>query len=42
MPRRAIAACGSFSCAASDKVKSIALLHGLTHNMVCGWRLMTA
>ena len=24
------------------KVKSIALLHGLTHNMVCGWRLMTA
>jgi transposase len=24
------------------KAKSIALLHGLTHNMVCGWRLMTA
>ena len=23
-----------------DKVKSIALLHGLTHNMVCGWRLI--
>lgn len=21
-----------------DKVKSIALMHGLTHNMVCGWR----
>lgn len=24
------------------KAKSIALLHGLTHNMVCGWRLITA
>jgi len=24
------------------KVKSIALLHGLTHNMVCGWRLIAA
>ena len=24
------------------KVKSIALLHGLTHNMVCGWRLVAA
>ena len=24
------------------KAKSIALLHGLTHNMVCGWRLMPA
>ncbi len=23
-----------------DKVKSIALMHGLTHNMVCGWRLI--
>jgi transposase len=23
-----------------DKVKSIALLHGLTHNMACGWRLI--
>jgi len=23
-----------------DKVKSIAFLHGLTHNMVCGWRLI--
>lgn len=23
-----------------DKVKSIAVLHGLTHNMVCGWRLI--
>ena len=22
------------------KVKSIALMHGLTHNMVCGWRLI--
>jgi transposase len=26
----------------ASKAKSIALLHGLTHNMVCGWRLMTA
>jgi transposase len=25
-----------------DKVKSIALMHGLTHNMVCGWRLIEA
>jgi transposase len=25
-----------------DKVKSIALMHGLTHNMVCGWRLIAA
>ena len=24
------------------KVKSIALLHGLTHNMVCGWRFIAA
>jgi len=24
------------------KVKSIALSHGLTHNMVCGWRLIAA
>jgi transposase len=24
----------------ADKVKSIALMHGLTHNMVCGWRLI--
>lgn len=25
-----------------EKVKSIALMHGLTHNMVCGWRLIAA
>jgi hypothetical protein len=24
------------------KIKSIAFLHGLTHNMVCGWRLIAA
>ena len=24
----------------ADKVKSIALLHGLTHNMMCDWRLI--
>jgi transposase len=23
-----------------DKVKSVAFLHGLTHNMICGWRLV--
>ena len=23
-----------------DKVKAVAFLHGLTHNMVCGWRLI--
>ncbi|PPQ31049.1 hypothetical protein CCR94_10470 [Rhodoblastus sphagnicola] len=23
-----------------EKVKSIALMHALTHNMVCGWRLI--
>jgi hypothetical protein len=26
----------------TSKAKSIALLHGLTHNMVCGWRLIAA
>jgi len=25
-----------------DKVKTIALWHALTHNMVCTWRLMPA
>jgi len=25
-----------------DKVKTIALWHALTHNMVCMWRLMPA
>ena len=25
-----------------EKVKSVALMYGLTHNMVCGWRLIAA
>ena len=42
MRRRAIAGLTQFVVRGLEKAKVVALWFALTHNMMCGWRLLNA